>query len=112
MTRTGSPRRAGSEFLLVSMVSAIGAVPIAGATEDTQLQEVTVTAQKRTEDLQVTPVAVTALSADVLAKQNILTTYDLMQVTPGLEVSTQAGSNSGGSAVFFLSGMGRKRSAN
>jgi len=90
----------------------MAAVPISMATGDTQLEEVIVTAQKRSENLQSTPVAVTALSADALAEQNVLTTYDLMQVTPGLEVSTQAGSNAGGSAVFFLRGMGQERSGN
>ena len=78
----------------------------------TELQTVVVTAQKRKEDLQKAPVAVTALSAEQLARLNISNTSDLMQVTPGLQVTTQAAGDSGGSAVFFLRGMGQERSGN
>jgi iron complex outermembrane receptor protein len=82
------------------------------AQESAQLEEVVVTAQKRTENLQQTPVAVTALSTDTLAQRNIQTTQDLMQVTPGLQVSTQTAGDVGGSATFFLRGMGQQRSGN
>ena len=82
------------------------------ADDQLQLTEIVVTAQKRSENLQETPVAVTALSADVLTQRNIVTTQDLMQVTPGLQVSTQTAGDGGGSATFFLRGMGQQRSAN
>jgi iron complex outermembrane receptor protein len=82
------------------------------AQEQAQLEEVVVTAQKRSENLQDTPVAVTALSADTLQQRSINTTQDLMQVAPGLQVSTQAAGDSGGSATFFLRGMGQERAGN
>ena len=82
------------------------------ATSATGLEEVLVTAQRRSESLQETPIAVTALSTEALVSRNVLTTQDLMRVTPGLQVSTQTAGNSGGSATFFLRGLGQQRSGN
>lgn len=76
------------------------------------LEEVVVTAQRRTENLQQTPVAVTALSPEAMEQRNVQNTQDLMQVTPGLQVSTQTAAGGGGSATFFLRGMGQQRSGN
>lgn len=70
------------------------------------------TAQRRSESLQKTPIAVTAISASALERLNISTTEDLMQVTPSLQVSTQTAGNGGGSATFFLRGLGQQRSGN
>jgi iron complex outermembrane recepter protein len=93
-------------------LATLAAVPLAIADEQLQLEEVVVTAQKRSENLQQTPVAVTALSADTLQQRNVATTQDLMQVTPGLQVATQAAGDGAGSATFFLRGMGQERSGN
>jgi iron complex outermembrane recepter protein len=82
------------------------------ADEPAGLEEIVVTAQKRSENLQETPVAVTALSAEIMLQRNVQTTLDLMQVTPGLQVSTQTAADGGGSATFFLRGMGQQRSGN
>lgn len=82
------------------------------ATAGSGLEEVVVTAQRRSENLQETPIAVTALSSEALASRNVITTQDLMRVTPGLQVSTQTAGDSGGSATFFLRGLGQQRSGN
>jgi iron complex outermembrane recepter protein len=55
------------------------------------LMEVIVTAQRRSENLQNVPIAVTALSADQLAQGGITSTTDLGMVTPALTVVNQAG---------------------
>jgi len=55
------------------------------------LQEVIVTAQKRSENLQNVPIALTALSADQLAQAGVSSTTDLGLVTPALIVVNQAG---------------------
>ncbi|NGY03317.1 TonB-dependent receptor [Solimonas terrae] len=91
-----------------------GAVPLAvpDKAKETPLEEVIVTAQRRTQDLQKTPVAVTALSEKTLTERNIQSTQDLMQVAPSLQVSTETAGPGGGSAVFFLRGMGQQRSGN
>lgn len=76
------------------------------------LKDIVVTAQRRQDNLQRTPIAITALAPADLQSRNVQTAQDLMQVTPGLQVSTQAAGNSGGSATFFLRGMGQQRSGN
>jgi len=74
--------------------------------------EVVVTAQRRSENIQKAPVAVTALSAKTLVQANISTTQDLMQIVPSLQVAAQTAADVGGSATFFLRGMGQQRSGN
>ena len=54
------------------------------------VEEVVVTAQKRSQRLQDVPIAVTALSSAQLAKRVISTSQDLSQVTPGLTFSQNA----------------------
>ncbi len=54
--------------------------------------EIIVTAQRRSETLERTPVAVSVLSADALAKQAIVTESDLQLASPGLTI--RAGYNS------------------
>ena len=54
------------------------------------VEEVVVTAQKRSQRLQDVPIAVTALSSTQLAKRVISSTQDLSQVTPGLTFSQSA----------------------
>lgn len=76
------------------------------------LQDIVVTAQRREERLQRTPLAITALSPKQLETRNIQTTQDLMQVTPSLQVSTQTAGNGSGSATFFIRGLGQQRSGN
>jgi iron complex outermembrane recepter protein len=65
------------------------------ATGDVQagLEEVVVTAQRRSENLERTPVAVTVLGSDDLAEQQILTESDLRTAVPGLTVRETLGSN-------------------
>ena len=56
-----------------------------------QLEEVVVSAQRRSESMQDVPIAVSALSADEMADQGILDTESLGQAIPGLVISTQDG---------------------
>ncbi|MBL8268064.1 TonB-dependent receptor [Steroidobacter sp.] len=51
------------------------------------LEEVVVTAQRRSENLQSVPIAVTALTADMLEKQGIGRSLDITNVTPGLVIT-------------------------
>jgi iron complex outermembrane receptor protein len=48
------------------------------------IEEVVVTARRREERLQTVPVAVTAVSGETLARKNVNTVQDLVQVTPSL----------------------------
>jgi iron complex outermembrane recepter protein len=54
------------------------------ASADNVLESIVVTAEKRTEDLQKTPIAITAFSEEVIAQQNILNFRDLSGRVPGL----------------------------
>ncbi len=51
------------------------------------VESVTVTAQKREEDLQTVPAAVTALTSQALTREHIEDITDLTYATPGLDVS-------------------------
>lgn len=59
--------------------------------DDTQLQDIVVTAQRREQNLQDTPVAVSAFSADTLKATGVTNLQDLSQVAPSLQVSSTAG---------------------
>ena len=65
--------------------------PTAAAEPEVRLGEVVVTAQRRSENLQTVPVAVTALSADDLAASGITGTLDLPQAVPGLTMPQSNG---------------------
>ncbi len=67
------------------------------------LEEVIVTARKREESLQETPVVVNVLTADMLNSQRIEGIEDLGTVVPGL-VTSRSGASSNGS--IFLRGVG------
>ena len=55
------------------------------------LEEITITAQKRSENLQDVPISVEAFRADALDAAAISTTADLDVVTPGLETGSEFG---------------------
>jgi len=69
---------------------------------------IVVTARRREESLQETPVAITAFTAEALAERQIQQTQDLERVTPSLQFKT-AGQLSGNSAatVVFIRGIGQ-----
>jgi iron complex outermembrane recepter protein len=66
----------------------------AAAPQDPQrgIEEIVVTAQKREQNLQNVPVAVTAVTADTIAKQRLVAFSDLTRVTPALTVTQQSNS--------------------
>lgn len=64
---------------------ALAALSTAAAAQDMPgLEEVVVTAQKRTENLQTTPVAVTALSGDMMESHGLSNLSDIARMTPSL----------------------------
>lgn len=70
------------------------------------LDEVIVTARKREETLQESPVAISALSADALKEAGIANTRDLQQAVPGLNFSEQGSKN----PSIFVRGVGARES--
>ena len=63
------------------------------AEANSQIADIVVTAQKRSENLQNVPIAVSVIQADTLAASGVGAVSELAQVAPGLTM-TQAGSNS------------------
>ncbi len=62
------------------------------AEDETRLEEITVTAQKRSQNLQQVPVAISAITSDGLATQGVATTTELSVVVPGLNITQQLAS--------------------
>ncbi|HEV7448097.1 MAG TPA: TonB-dependent receptor plug domain-containing protein, partial [Steroidobacteraceae bacterium] len=58
--------------------------------QEVQLQEVVVTAQRRSENIQSVPIAVTAFTAETLQTKGVTDIHSLSNLTPG--VNLDAGS--------------------
>jgi iron complex outermembrane recepter protein len=99
-----------ASFTLLSLtgVSTAQTPPEAGADDAETLESVIVTARRREESLQDTPVAITALSADALQRQQVVSTTDLDKVAPNIQFhsyGTLTGNNS--AAQVFIRGIGQ-----
>ncbi|MDH4042490.1 MAG: TonB-dependent receptor, partial [Gammaproteobacteria bacterium] len=90
MTGTNYNRK----LLLSTLVAAVGftgEIPLVLAQGGGVLEEVIVTARKREESLQETPVAVTALNSDALRDAGVRNLAQLNQIAPNIEVSSANG---------------------
>lgn len=99
-----------SVLITAAVTSAIGAAraqqPASGAADATsgQLAEIVVTAEKRRENLEKVPIAVTALSAGSLRERGITEAAQLPQLVPSLQ--QQSINNQVGSVNFAIRGIG------
>jgi len=94
-------------FVVSLLVGSTGIVQ-AQVTDTGTLGEVTVTARKVEENLQDTPIAITAFSGDALVERQIFNTNVLDQVVPNLQFADNAplaGNNS--SSQVFIRGIGQ-----
>jgi iron complex outermembrane receptor protein len=72
------------------------------------LEEITVTARRIEERLQDTPISISAYTAEMLEKRQIISTEDLDKITPNLQFNSAArfaASNQG--SVVFIRGIGQ-----
>lgn len=114
MKKTLLRSRAGSAALL--SCTAFIALPSAAYAQDTDasaeavaaseepsygLQTIIVTAQKRAENVQDTPLSITAVSGETLAAQGITEVADLNRIDPGLQIG-----KSTGVVTTFIRGIG------
>ena len=76
--------------------------------ESTSLKEVIVTAQRRAQDLQKVPIAVTNFTSNQLAAQQIVSTQDLERYVPNMFASSNVGQ--GSANVYYLRGLGQTQS--
>ncbi|MDX2142037.1 MAG: TonB-dependent receptor [Rhodospirillaceae bacterium] len=87
-------------FLLAAVVCA---APVMSLAQDQGvLEEIVVTAQKRTENLQTVPLAITAYSGDFLEKQGIISFQDLKSHVPGFIFDEY----SPGQPRYYIRGIG------
>ncbi|PMW08665.1 TonB-dependent receptor, partial [Pseudomonas sp. GW456-11-11-14-TSB2] len=79
-----------------------------GASASTGLEEITVTARKRKESLQETPIAISAFSGNALEQRQVSSVTGLDRVVPNLVVSETAPvGGSSAAASFFIRGIGQ-----
>jgi len=93
---------------LIQAVSLAGSLSLAlwcqqSAAQQIRIEEIVVTAQKRTENLQDVPLAVTALSANFIAENDIRTLEDMAGSVPGLVVTN---ATNAGQAPLSIRGLG------
>ena len=62
---------------------------------ETEIEEITVTAQKREEPLQETPISITALSSETIKEKQIANVADVGSVAPNLHIHSNSGGKSG-----------------
>lgn len=112
-TSRAQSRAASSIAAVAAFLSFSAAVP--ALAQDTAEEatpaaegEILVTARRREESLQDTPVAISAFSAETLQERQITQTQDLERITPSLQFKP-AGQLSGNSAssVVFIRGVGQ-----
>jgi iron complex outermembrane receptor protein len=72
------------------------------------LEEITVTAQRRTQNIQNVPLAVTSFTAGDLEAQHITSTIDLGRVVPNMVSSNNVGQ--GSANAYFIRGLGQTQS--
>ncbi len=91
------------------------AAPVAGTahaadqavqTAPTQLETITVTARYQKENLQQTPIAITALNGDQLKARGFTSVIDVSKVAPNVTLQ-QAGASGGKAAVAYIRGVGQ-----
>lgn len=106
-SRAASSIAAIAAFLTFTATPAL-AQDAAPEAEAAQTDEIVVTARRREESLQDTPVAISAFSAEMLQDRQITQTQDLERITPSLQFKP-AGQLSGNSAssVVFIRGVGQ-----
>jgi iron complex outermembrane receptor protein len=102
--------RIGLRALLLVGAAAIAApgsealAQASGGSSLTTLQEVVVTARRREENLQTTPVAITALSASTLEARGVVNLVDVSHIAPNMQIQNTPGSL--GSAGVSIRGIG------
>lgn len=93
----------GTVMILPSYAQAQSDAPPA---RQATLEEVVVTAQRRSENLQSVPISVSAATADTLAMTGITDTTELSQIMPSVQFT-----RSGPSGLFFVRGVGTTNGA-
>jgi len=98
--------------LLASTLAFAVAMPSITCAQDSYLEEILVTARKVEENLQSTPVAVSAFTAESLERRMITSTEDLSRITPNLQFKSYSPlSGNSSAAQVFIRGVGQSDSS-
>ena len=89
--------------LCVAVMAVLGSVVYSVQAEELVLEEVIVSAQKREQNVQDIPVSVTAISADMIEKINIVNTTNIVRISPSL---TYTGNFDKTNSAFSIRGVG------
>ena len=96
-------------FCGVSIAALIGASgALAQTAGETGLEEVTVTAQRHTEDLQKVPLSVVSFSGSQLTDNQVIDTLDLGREVPNMFAANNVGQASAN--VYYIRGLGQTQS--
>ena len=104
--------RASAVALAMAMAAPVAVAGSAQAadqavqTAPTELSTITVTARYQKEDLQKTPIAITALNGDQLAARGFTNVIDVSKAAPNVTLQ-QAGASGGKAAVAYIRGVGQ-----
>lgn len=95
---------------LVMALSGIGAAaPALAQTDSLAVEEVVVTARKRAENLQDTPIAITAIGGDALAERGAVDLTSIETLAPNVHFSaSQPTSGLSGATAVFIRGIGQR----
>jgi iron complex outermembrane receptor protein len=105
---TWTTRRRIASSVLVALTGPVIADAQTAQSPAGTLEEITVTARKVEENLQETPIAITAYTGDALENRQVFSTDELTQLVPNLQFATNAplaGNNS--SSQVFIRGIGQ-----
>jgi iron complex outermembrane recepter protein len=82
------PALADPDPLAAAATPAAAPASAASSTKGGELEEITVTAEKRESTVQATPIAMTAMSSADLSQENIVSIQDLVGAVPGISLRT------------------------
>lgn len=108
IARARGARSLGTSLAIVIALTGGETAVAADAAATMNLEEIVVTARKREESLQDTPIAISAFTASALERQQIVNTEDLDQVAPNLQFASYGpltGNNS--AAQVYIRGIGQ-----
>lgn len=86
---TGLRRAVFVALLAGSGAPAIAEPQGAGGTAEAALDEIVVTAQRRTENIQTVPIAISALSGDMLTERGLTNLQDLSSMVPSVNIQSR-----------------------
>ena len=81
------PSKNYSRLAITGILAGIAVLPAVLSANEMVLEEIIVTAQKRSESVQEVPVAISAFSAEMVANTGVDTINDLIPMIPGLNGS-------------------------